>query len=164
MWRSGNTTKSMLLAEFDRGKGLLKLEFKAALSKIHISFDLWTSPNKLAMLGVVAHYLSPHLTAKSSLIALRKLSGNHSGENQAKILLEVAEEFDLASKEILGYFMADNDARNDVAVKIIAKELQLGNSEGLRLRCLGHIINLVCKAFLGSKEDESSLDFEPDRV
>ena len=56
--------------------------------------------------------------------------------------------------------MAD-DAHNDVAVRIIAKELQLGNPEGLRLRCLGHIIiNLVCKAFLGSKKDESSLDFE----
>jgi hypothetical protein len=92
MWRSGNTTKLMLLAEFDRGKELLKLEFKAALSKIHISFDLWTSPNKLAMLGVVAHYLSPDLTAKSPLIALRKLSGNHNGENQAKILLRTGQE------------------------------------------------------------------------
>jgi hypothetical protein len=43
---------------------------------------------------------------------------------------------------------ADNDARNEVAVRIIAKELQLGDTEGLRLRCIGHIINLVCKAFL----------------
>jgi len=66
----------MLLAEFDRGKELLKLEFKAALSKIHISFDLWTSPNKPAMLGVVAHYLSPDLnseiTSNSSSQALRQ--------------------------------------------------------------------------------------------
>jgi len=135
---------------------ILPAEFKAALSKIHISFDLWTSPNKLAMLGVVAYYLSPDLTAKSPMVGLRKLSGNHSSENQAKILLEVAKEFDLASNEILGYFIADND----VAVRIIVKELQLSNPESLRLRCLGHIVNLVCKAFLGSKEDESSLDFK----
>jgi hypothetical protein len=65
MWKSGNTVKAMLLAEFDRGKEILKLAFKDALSKVHISFDLWTSPNKLAMLGVVAHYLAPDLTAKS---------------------------------------------------------------------------------------------------
>jgi hypothetical protein len=86
---------------------------KAALSKIHVSFDLWTSPNKLAMLGVVAHYLSPDLTAKSPMVALRKLSGNHSGENQAKILLQVAKEFDLASKEILGYFIADTTSLSE---------------------------------------------------
>lgn len=153
MWKSGNTVKAMLLAEFDRGKEILKLAFKDALSKVHISFDLWTSPNKLAMLGVVAHYLAPDLTAKSPLIALRKLLGNHSGENQGKILLEVAEEFDL-SKEKLGYFISDNDSRNDLAVRFIAKEMDLGDPEVLRLRCIGHIINLACEAFLGAKEDE----------
>lgn len=144
MWKSGNTVKAMLLAEFDRGKEILKLAFKDALSKVHISFDLWTSPNKLAMLGVVAHYL-----------ALRKLLGNHSGENQGKILLEVAEEFDL-SKEKLGYFISDNDSRNDLAVRFIAKEMDLGDPEVLRLRCIGHIINLACEAFLGAQEDEDA--------
>lgn len=68
----------MLLAEFDRGKEILKLAFKDALSKVHISFNLWTSLNKLAILGVIAHYLAPNLTAKLLFIALRKLSGNHS--------------------------------------------------------------------------------------
>jgi hypothetical protein len=76
-----------------------------------------------------------------------------------KILLEVAEEFDL-SKEKLGYFISDNDSRNDLAVRFIAKEMDLGDPEVLRLRCIGHIINLACEAFLGAKEDESSPDFE----
>ena len=38
--------------------------------------------------------------------------------------------------------------------------MDLGDPEALRLRCLGHVINLACEAFLGAKEDESSLDFE----
>ena len=38
--------------------------------------------------------------------------------------------------------------------------MDLGDPEVLRLRCIGHIINLACEAFLGAKEDESSPDFE----
>jgi hypothetical protein len=113
----------MLLAEFDRGKEFLKLEFKTALSKIHINFNLWISLNKLIMLKVVTHYLLTNLIAKSPLIALRKLSENYNSENQIKILLKVAEEFNLANKEILRYFIVNNDVRNDVAIRIIVKKL-----------------------------------------
>jgi hypothetical protein len=35
----------------------------------------------------------------------------------------VAEEFNLANKEILRYFIVNNDVRNDVAIRIIVKKL-----------------------------------------
>jgi hypothetical protein len=51
------------------------------------------------MLEVVTYYLSFDLTAKSPLITLRKLLGNHNGENQAKILLEVTKKFNLITEK-----------------------------------------------------------------
>lgn len=36
----------------------MKEDLQQAVSKIHFSFDLWTSPNHLALMGVVAHYIN----------------------------------------------------------------------------------------------------------
>jgi hypothetical protein len=72
-------------------------------------------------------------------------------------VVDVLTDFELGS--LVGYFVSDNDSTNDVAVKAICRDLELGIAEGRRLRCLGHIINLSAKAFLFGTED-GSFDFE----
>lgn len=44
---------------FEARKEVLKKELRQSISKIHFSFDLWTSPNHLALMGtgIVAHYI-----------------------------------------------------------------------------------------------------------
>jgi len=53
----------------------------------------------------------------------------------------------------LGYFIADNDGRNDTCIRAILKKhrLDIKDPNSRRVRCLGHIINLAAKAFLFGK-------------
>jgi hypothetical protein len=51
------TIKTWILEAYKERKEKLKEELQCAASMIHFSFDLWTSPNHLGLLGVVAHYV-----------------------------------------------------------------------------------------------------------
>jgi hypothetical protein len=53
----GNTLRALVLEAFNKRKEHLKGVLARSVSKIHLSFDLWTSPNHLALLGVVAHFI-----------------------------------------------------------------------------------------------------------
>ena len=47
---SRNTFRSWVLTEFKRRKEKLRKKLKKARSNIHLSFDLWTSPNFYAII------------------------------------------------------------------------------------------------------------------
>lgn len=81
LYKSGNSIKALLLRDFEKRMKRLKQDLKRSKSKIHISFDLWTSPDKLAMLRIVVYYLAWTGKARSVLLALRQLIGPHSGED-----------------------------------------------------------------------------------
>lgn len=55
---ASNTIRSWIMAAFEKRKMKMKEDLQQAVSKIHFSFDLWTSPNHLALMGVVAHYIN----------------------------------------------------------------------------------------------------------
>jgi hypothetical protein len=67
----------------------------------------------------------------------------------------------MISSKQLGFFIADNASVNDVAIRLILAHLRpdLKNPDSRRVRCLGHIINLVAKAFLFGKDADA---FEED--
>jgi hypothetical protein len=157
LYKSGGTIRNLILKDFAVRKERVKTSLAQAKSVIHISFDLWTSGNNMAFLGVVAHYLDETFTARSLLIALRQLSGPHSGENQSFLLVEIIKEFRFEQR--LGYFISDNVTSNDSAVNFTCESLKIKNAVQRRLRCLGHVINLAAKAFLFGN-DEGSFDFE----
>lgn len=48
---------------------------------------------------------------KHNVLGVRELEGDHSGENQAKVVIAVILDFQIATK--LGFFVGDNDSRND---------------------------------------------------
>uniref|UniRef100_A0A0D2XRD4 Uncharacterized protein n=1 Tax=Fusarium oxysporum (strain Fo5176) TaxID=660025 RepID=A0A0D2XRD4_FUSOF len=67
-------------------KDRVKQELSDALSKIHLGFDLWTLPNRHAVMAVKAHFLDRQGKHQSRLLALRRQLGCHSGENLAVTL------------------------------------------------------------------------------
>ena len=89
------------MKEFKRQKAVIKDELANARSRIHISADLWTSPNSLAIVGIVLHYLDRNLKVQSVLIGMRRVQGAHSEKNIAEAMIPVLEEFE-ASGIILG--------------------------------------------------------------
>lgn len=82
-----------------------------AKTQIHLTTDLWTLPNNLPVLGVVAYYISSEKKLEKTTLTLRQLKGAHTSLNIAKLLLEVIIEFGFALK--LGYFQANNAPNND---------------------------------------------------
>ena len=157
LYKSGNTIRKLIMDEFEVRKDVVRKELAYALSKIHISFDLWISPGQKDLIGVVAHYLLKNLQAQSLLIALREMDGSHSSENIAAVILPVFADFCIEGN--IGYFISDNMTSNDRAVDALYRELRLPNPTSRRLKYIGHVINLSAKAFLYSKE-EGSFDFE----
>ena len=74
--------------------------------------------NYLALLGIIAHYIAEDGQLQQSVLALRELEGQHTGENQAFIIMSIIKEFGIASK--VGYFMMDNAANNETMMKALS--------------------------------------------
>jgi hypothetical protein len=80
--------------------------------------------NTLAILGIVAHYITADGQLDESVLALREVAGDHGGLNQATVVIEVIDDYGIASK--LGYFQIDNDSKNDVLLReILTSEIDL---------------------------------------
>ena len=96
---------------------------------------------------------------RSLLAGMKRVKGSHIGENIAEAVLPIIE--GMISSKQLGFFIADNAPVNDVAIRLILIHLRpdLKNPDSRRIRCLGHIINLVAKAFLFRKNADA---FEED--
>src|SRR5579859_2928030 len=57
--RSGDTIRSWILARFNQACDEIKQHLAMAASNIHISCDMWSSPNNYALLGIIAHWTDP---------------------------------------------------------------------------------------------------------
>ncbi|KAF5705165.1 ribonuclease H [Fusarium mundagurra] len=119
--------------------------------------DLWTSPNSLAILGVVGHYVTEDGQLEHHILALKDIDSEHDGSHLAAAILEVVDEWGFASK--LGYFVMDNAGSNDTMMRSLSLGLLRRydiryDPKVHRLRCQGHIINLAAKAFLFVTDNE----------
>jgi hypothetical protein len=86
----GRVTLSGELAKlFESKKADIRKGLDEALTSIHISFDLWTSPNHLAFIAIFAHFLNQAGQYQCRLLAFRRQFGTHSGENIAQTLEDV---------------------------------------------------------------------------
>ena len=74
--------------------------------------------------------------------------GVKSGKGMAEMTGNAINDYKIGQN--LGAFMMDNARDNDAALKELAEEFEI-DVDFSRLRCLGHIINLVVKALLFGK-------------
>jgi hypothetical protein len=153
--QSGRTLATWALEDFIVAQRQVVDLLASAKSRIHVSFDLWSSPNHYALCGVVAHFAGQDSHNHSILIGLKRMKGAHSGENIAEVAIPVLQEYKITAN--LGVFVADNAESNDVAVRHILATLRpdIKDPDSRRSRCLGHIINLAAKAFLFGKDVEA---------
>jgi len=68
---------------YDKQLGVVTEALGAVVTKINFSFDLCTSKNRLALLGLVAHSIDNAGQSKSILLALPRQKGRHTGANIA---------------------------------------------------------------------------------
>jgi hypothetical protein len=150
---SSDTVRTWTQLEINHAVGQVKRQLQAAKSKIHISFDVWTSPfNSFALCGVVAHFVNKEWRNQQVLLAMKRLYGTHHGEDIAEVIVPVLKVYGI-SAEMLGVFVGDNASNNDTCVRSILDEFEIYDPvEKRRSRCLGHIINIVAEAFLFGDE------------
>uniref|UniRef100_A0A0D2YIA2 DUF659 domain-containing protein n=1 Tax=Fusarium oxysporum (strain Fo5176) TaxID=660025 RepID=A0A0D2YIA2_FUSOF len=138
-------------------KDRVKQELSDALSKIHLRFDLWTSPNRHAVMAVMAHFLDRQGKHQSRLLALRRQLGCHSGENLAVTLGQVVREWKIEDR--VGTVISDNASSNDTCLLNfygdLDAEMSLVDIRARRMRCYGRILNLVARAFLYGEDLEA---------
>jgi hypothetical protein len=152
--KSDTTMMKWLVEAFTENLNALKRQLHStALSKIHLSADLWTSPNSKALVAVVAHFVDLDYNVRNRLIGLRVVNGRHTGENLQYHLHQVISDYGL--QDLLGWLTFDNDETNDKATRLLFRKLlNLGDDAADRVRierrcrCWGHIINLIVKSFL----------------
>ncbi|KAL9572045.1 hypothetical protein ACKAV7_003762 [Fusarium commune] len=158
--KAAKTIRSWVIDAFLSKKQRLREDLQRSRSRISISFDLWTSPNPYAILGVIAIWINTTGKRRTTVLGIRRVYGEHTGENLRSVVLKLLKEYDISGDEI-GYFMLDNASSNDTAIRFILKELcpwmDSKQHRHRRLRCLGHIINLCCQAFLIGRNYEKYL-------
>lgn len=139
------TVCSWIRQSFERRRQIIFDLVKNAKSSVHLSFDLWTASNGFNYIGIVSHFVDIANQKRDVLLGLPRLVGPHSGENIASYVKEVIDRYELGSK--LGYFMLDNADSNDTCLETLARWYPMDVSQR-RLRCIGHIINLVVRAVI----------------
>ncbi|KAF6518123.1 hypothetical protein HZS61_002201 [Fusarium oxysporum f. sp. conglutinans] len=96
-------------------------------------------------LAIVAHFLDEKHKLQTALLDLPPLKGPHSGENIAMVLSSTLDFYDISP--LMGFFMMDNARSNDVCILELAEQYPIIRREN-RLRCVGHMLNLIVKALL----------------
>jgi hypothetical protein len=104
-----------------RHKDVVRTVVQAAISHIHISLDIWTSPNQWLLLAICAHFTSYEQKKEKALLALKKVPG-HSGEDQFSILVPVLQDYGIEEK--LGAIIANNAPLNNVLCRLVEKHIK----------------------------------------
>lgn len=133
-----STMREWIVRSFNRHKGVVTELLSCSLSRISISFDAWTSRKFTSLLGLTVHFLDDEGKFRTFLLGLPQIEGRHSGENLAdRVSLE----------DRIGYFVTDNAENNDTCLEDLGTEFGF-DKQHKRLRCCGHIINLVARSIL----------------
>ncbi|OAQ60082.1 hypothetical protein VFPBJ_11571 [Purpureocillium lilacinum] len=131
------SVRDMLRKLFAMKKGTIASQLDKAITKINLSFDMWTSPNRYAFLALHAHYLDASYIVQSRLLALRRVWGAHTGDNQASTICDIFGEYGIKERIGASVWVRDRDIKAN------------------RTRCFGHVINLAARAFLWGQDPES---------
>lgn len=154
MPRSGTTLRHHIEKEYNKRKDDVKLQLANCPSKINITFDMWSGPDRRSILGIVAHHVSGNSIPQATLLGVKRVFSVHSGENQTKYLLQTVREYGIENR--IGYFTMDNAKSNDHAVLHFLRQQSPGEVESRirsqciqrRLMCITHTLNLVVLALL----------------
>jgi hypothetical protein len=156
-----STITDWIHTNFSEAQDIVRRVLQSAKTKIHLAVDIWTSPSHDLLLGICASFVDIQDEYRNPLIALRTVN-SQSGNDQWETLRPVLEEYGIETK--IGALIGDNAGSNDVLCRMIGSWLSLHHqitwtATHQRIRCQGHIINLIVQAFLfSSKKDEKLMD------
>jgi hypothetical protein len=119
---SRTTVVRYIAANHELYREQLSTSMTAAMSPIHISSDLWTSPHRHSMLAVCAQWVDRDYQLQKALLGLPELRDSHSGEQQAVYIMDTLRKYNIASQ--IGYHVGDNATSNDTCLEALSKQLK----------------------------------------
>jgi hypothetical protein len=103
-------------------KDTIRKKLQLALTNIHLSLDIWISPNKHLLLRVTRDFIDcikeKHL---KTLLGLCPIAG-HSGDDQFDALLPLLQDYDIVRK--LGAVVGNNSGTNNTLCQAIKAYLK----------------------------------------
>jgi hypothetical protein len=154
LWQSRKSVRQYVMRLYNHLQPRIVHELSGALSRIHVSFDEWTTKGgKRGYLGIVAHYVNRDGNLVDLPIALPQLMGVHSGENMSEIVYSTLQKFGVGPRTI-GYFALDNASNNDTAIASLAQKMSF-NATHLHLRCGPHTVILIGQTLLWGKDGDA---------
>jgi hypothetical protein len=146
---TAKTVHTLAVQQFERYHSTVQQVLKRSPGQIHIAFDGARTRNRHALYGVTAVFRDTENQLQKVVLGIPELVERHTGENIAAEILEIIRSFSIEDK--VGYFTLDNAANNETAMSEIAEELKFDPVQR-RVRCIGHILNLVVKTLLFGKD------------
>lgn len=154
---SSTTLKRDIIDLFKQQKQKVTNLLQQCSGRISFAVDAWTSANFIPFLGMTVHWIDANWKARCLLISLEPLSGPHSGDNLAKVFVNVCNEFGILSK--IQAITTDNAANNitflrnlEISCQEQSVSFQLKHRH---VRCLAHIMNLAVQDFLEALKSQA---------
>nr|VWO98345.1 PPM-type phosphatase domain-containing protein [Ganoderma boninense] len=129
--------------------------FENLPGKIHLCVDGWTSPNVMNFLGVTAHWQEAGVMRHVILDFIR-LTKSHTGVYLSCKLLECMRKWGIKYKVLA--VTCDSTSNNDKMLDEMSKEFPLFRGKKVRVRCFGHVLNLVVKACISGFQGKQSAE------
>ena len=149
---SARAIRYKIIQEYNRHKQKVIEVLRNSPGLLHISFDGWTSRNKLALYGIACFFRDEKDRLCKIMIGVLE-AHRHFGSTIGGEVLDVLHTLGVGPEKI-GYFTLDNAENNDTAMEVIGAEL--GFDGRLRQRCcIGHTLNLSAKALLFGKNADA---------
>ncbi|KAJ6436371.1 transposase-like protein [Purpureocillium lavendulum] len=119
---------------------------QSALSTINLSIDGWRAHNRREYIAVCGHFVDGQGHPRTLLLGFPRRYGGHTGDDLAALVKPVILQYGIGEK--LGSFVMDNADDNDKCLEVLQRSFPSIDPQADRIRCIGHIINLVDKALL----------------
>ena len=150
---SHSTIPPRIKGQFQVERQLVKEHLHNSISCIHLSTDSWYAGRTLQKdyQGINAIWVDSNGVINTALLALPALYHGHGGNQVAPHLIETLQFYDIEHR--LGWITGDNHGANDTLCRdieehLITKGITGWSAAHQRLRCFGHIVNLIAHAFL----------------
>ena len=141
-------------------------ELKASAETVSFSLDVWKAPNRKYILAVICHWTTEDFEDRQFVIHFGHLKGSHTGDNMAKEIEEILQNFDLEQKLLA--ICGDNASNNPTLCHSLHKllkqrfvdlidlldlpderrKLMLFKGNESFICCLAHVLNLIAKSML----------------
>ncbi len=147
LWVSPRSVATYAMRLFRRLQLQVVHALSQAASKIHISFDGWsTKGGKRGFFGIVTHFADASGVIRDLPIDLPQLTGAHTGEAISTAIIKTLKIYGI-TRDKLSYFVLDNAANNDTAIAALGRIYSFDATHRC-LRCWPYTLDLIGQAII----------------